>query len=286
MNARITLVIITCAFFFLEEALSQGLNYPLHIGDAWQYERTPGSGSSYSYISGDTIMQNGKPYKVYTHTWERLFTYQRIIGDTVYFFHADRNQEYVLFNFSAHNNALLSSIPGEDDTTDIYFFNSADSIEVFGQSQRKWKFLIDYYRHVYDDELLLEVVPNYGIVQYWNLFINFNLRGAIIDNQTYGTITGVGEPVYSLPSQFTLGQNYPNPFNPTTNILYRIERSGFVTLKIYDPVGREVKSLVTGIQQPGEYSVSWNATGIPSGVYYYILTNGTSSLTKTAILLK
>ncbi|OGU40205.1 MAG: hypothetical protein A2315_17245 [Ignavibacteria bacterium RIFOXYB2_FULL_35_12] len=66
-------------------------------------------------------------------------------------------------------------------------------------------------------------------------------------------------------------QNYPNPFNPTTNIVYQIKEKGFVSLQVFDIIGREVSQLVKETKEPGVYSVSFDASNLPSGVYIYSL---------------
>ncbi len=71
--------------------------------------------------------------------------------------------------------------------------------------------------------------------------------------------------------QYELSSNYPNPFNPTTNINYQVKDKGFVFLKVYDMLGREVASLVNETQDAGKYSVIFNAANLPSGVYIYSL---------------
>ncbi len=73
---------------------------------------------------------------------------------------------------------------------------------------------------------------------------------------------------------YLLSANYPNPFNPETQIRFTIAKSGFVTLKVYDMLGREITTLVNERKQPGEYSVSWHAQGIPTGVYFYRIIAG------------
>jgi len=70
---------------------------------------------------------------------------------------------------------------------------------------------------------------------------------------------------------FGLAQNYPNPFNPTTAISYQLLANGFVTLKVYDVLGREVASLAEGQKEAGSYTIQWNASGMPSGIYLYRL---------------
>lgn len=70
---------------------------------------------------------------------------------------------------------------------------------------------------------------------------------------------------------YELSQNYPNPFNPSTSINYQIKENGFVSLKIFDMLGREVANLVNETQDEGQYSVSFDASNLPSGVYIYSL---------------
>ena len=89
-----------------------------------------------------------------------------------------------------------------------------------------------------------------------------------------------------MPLAFELGQNYPNPFNPTTEIEYQIAGAGPVTLRVYDLLGREVKTLVNERQSPGTHSVTFDANKLPSGVYFYRLESGTNSQVKKLVLLK
>jgi hypothetical protein len=90
----------------------------------------------------------------------------------------------------------------------------------------------------------------------------------------------------SLPTLFELSQNFPNPFNPSTNINYRLPVAADVILKVYDVLGREVKTLVNGHQTAGIYSVKFNASNLASGVYFYTLQAGSYHDTKKLLLLK
>jgi hypothetical protein len=74
-----------------------------------------------------------------------------------------------------------------------------------------------------------------------------------------------------IPTQYELGQNYPNPFNPSTNVSFVISHLSFVELTVFDVLGRVVSTLVNEVKQPGEYTVTWDASGMPSGVYFYRL---------------
>jgi len=89
-----------------------------------------------------------------------------------------------------------------------------------------------------------------------------------------------------LPQSPVLYQNYPNPFNPVTIISYSIPQNEFVKLDVYDILGRRTSELVNGEKPKGEYSVEFNASGLPSGVYFYRLRAGGYMQTKKLIILK
>ena len=99
-------------------------------------------------------------------------------------------------------------------------------------------------------------------------------------------VLGVELNKSTLPAGFSLSQNYPNPFNPSTTINYSIPRGQFVTLKVYDLLGKEVATLVNEEQKAGSYKVNFNASRFTSGVYFYRLQAGNFLETKKFILLK
>jgi hypothetical protein len=99
-------------------------------------------------------------------------------------------------------------------------------------------------------------------------------------------ITAVEESQNNLPGSFVLKQNYPNPFNPTTTINYSIPKSSFVTIKVYDILGREVSTLVNEEKQVGNYKIKFNASKLTSGIYFYRMQAGSFVETKKLILLK
>lgn len=93
---------------------------------------------------------------------------------------------------------------------------------------------------------------------------------------TVNGVTGM-TTIDGKPLVFGLDQNYPNPFNPTTNIGFRTADFGFVTLKIFDPLGRAVATLVNGWQDPGEHHVRFDGLHLPSGEYFYRLDAASAS---------
>ena len=99
-----------------------------------------------------------------------------------------------------------------------------------------------------------------------------------------GALTNIGNT--ELPVSFELKQNYPNPFNPVTTIGYKIAKSGNVKLSVFDVTGREVAVLVNDVKPAGAYSISFNATNLSSGIYFYKLSANGFSDVKRMILVK
>lgn len=104
---------------------------------------------------------------------------------------------------------------------------------------------------------------------------------------TTGAIVGVNE-FTSVPNTMTLNQNYPNPFNPSTIIKYTITKADKVLLKVYDNMGREVKTLVNNFQQAGTYTAVFNSddAALSSGIYYCVMTTGGYSKSMKMIFVK
>ena len=99
-------------------------------------------------------------------------------------------------------------------------------------------------------------------------------------------ITSVDNSVQNKPERFSLGQNFPNPFNPSTTIKYSIPKNSLVRLKVYNILGEEVAILVNEEKPVGTYEVKFNATNLPSGVYFYRLQAGSFVETKKMIIIK
>jgi photosystem II stability/assembly factor-like uncharacterized protein len=87
------------------------------------------------------------------------------------------------------------------------------------------------------------------------------------------------------PGEFRLEQNYPNPFNPSTTISFQLPTQSHVALTVFDVLGREIATLVNETKESGSYEVTWDAAGVASGVYYYLLKSGGHVATKKLVLL-
>jgi poly(3-hydroxybutyrate) depolymerase len=135
-----------------------------------------------------------------------------------------------------------------------------------------------------------------------HLYTEYESGGHVIWDQAYNTPlllpwvfsqsgsqvqTGTERPSFaSLPARSTLSQNYPNPFNPKTVISYQLPINSYLTLKIYDMLGREVATLFDGVRQAGNYVVTFDGSGLASGVYFYRMRAEKFVETKKLVLLR
>jgi hypothetical protein len=99
-------------------------------------------------------------------------------------------------------------------------------------------------------------------------------------------VTSVGSKNKEIPQKFALYQNYPNPFNPTTTISYDLPERARVKLSVYNILGQEVATLVNGEQEPGRYNINFDASGLPSGIYFYTLQTPYFTKTNKMVLVK
>jgi len=108
--------------------------------------------------------------------------------------------------------------------------------------------------------------------------------GSEYSNEVSLNLTGVKKEV--LPREYSLSQNYPNPFNPTTTINYQLPISSYLTLKVYNLLGQDIATIFEGVQSAGNYSVTFDASGLTGGIYFYQLKAGSFVENKKFILLK
>lgn len=104
-------------------------------------------------------------------------------------------------------------------------------------------------------------------------------------NLTFTSTTGIDDGK-NIPSELSLSQNFPNPFNPTTKITFTLPTKDIVKLKVYDILGREIVVLAHGVFEIGKHEIEFNASGLPSGVYFYNITTSSNSITKKMLFLK
>lgn len=102
----------------------------------------------------------------------------------------------------------------------------------------------------------------------------------------YNNITTGIEPVANTPETYSLSQNYPNPFNPTTTIRVQLPKEGDVSIKVFDMLGREVAVIMTGFMKSGTYDITFDATTLASGTYFYRMQAGSFVDIKKMVVLK
>ena len=101
-----------------------------------------------------------------------------------------------------------------------------------------------------------------------------------------GLITGVTPVTSKIPNKYVLEQNYPNPFNPVTKISFDLPKTGLVSLKVFDVLGKEVATLVNEVKNPGSYIVDFDGASLSSGTYFYRLESNGFVSTKKMMLIK
>lgn len=154
----------------------------------------------------------------------------------------------------------------------------------------------EVYLHVYNQQTEIDVGPvgayTIGMLSYM-VWTEFTANGInLFGSKRYDHLGSVNDGE-ELKNSITLSQNYPNPFNPTTKIKFSLPnvvdekfRPQQTKLIVYDILGREIKTLINKPMQPGEYEVEFDATDLPSGVYFYRLTSGVFNQTRKMVLLR
>jgi hypothetical protein len=158
---------------------------------------------------------------------------------------------------------------------------NADTAQISTQSEAgTGNFSIGVSNKIYNYQLIpINLGPNYSsqsvLAHPGDTGIQVNL-----------TVTSVAEPASGVPRHFALEQNYPNPFNPTTGIRFQVPGVSQVKLAVYNILGQEVATLVNEVKQPGTHSVQFDASHVPSGFYFYRMTAGNFTSTKSMVVLK
>jgi hypothetical protein len=100
------------------------------------------------------------------------------------------------------------------------------------------------------------------------------------------TVTAINTQQSEVPQNYILNQNYPNPFNPVTTIQFQLPQRAWVTLKIFDPLGKEIVTLINEQLPAGSYQKIWQARDLSSGIYFYHLKSNDFQTVKKMILMK
>ena len=257
--------------------------YPLHLGNYWVYEGSSGPIPILRTVRviGDTTLQDGYEYKIaeevhYSPSTDVLYYFTRI--DSI-------GRIWIKETWAAEPTVryLLSINVG--DMYESYLF------DFYWRIKEKYVYFGFYYLDVflYPDLAYTGASFGYsfGIDEIWGDLYYERLKGALINGTLYGdtTVTSIQDDIESK-MDFVLYPNYPNPFNSSTSISYSIAEAGFVSLKVFDILGREVALLVYDMKEAGHHSVEFKASALTSGVYIYTLQVNDYNDSKKMILLR
>jgi hypothetical protein len=265
-------------------------------------------GNEWIYLSSQNI-----------DTPSQYYVYQEVIGDTTidqktYAIIKSVINSNISYDYQRSDSAIIyryvpsgfppQYYPAREDTLLNFNLNIKDSLYGYRIMDKSKVFYYDKDRvkiHMYleqpslyyDDVYYLEGI---GIIEEISgghalagNEITSELKASIIENKIFGdsVLLDVKEPKYYTPSKFNLCQNYPNPFNPSTKIIFSLEVSSTITLKIYNILGDEISTIINRQPfTPGSYNVTVNMNGYPTGVYFYRITSANFNSTKKMILIK
>ncbi len=263
--------------------------YPYRAGNVWQYRDAFNNEIAYTrYNDRDSVGNDSSIY-----IWGRILPgssrlFEKI--DASYSVYALLNQpNYPHYKLNADSGQSWQAAQFANGSQIVATLIGISSGRVFGfqTTVRRYRFTLVYPPPhppfwISDDYL----ASGFGLVQsFVEPGATFYLAGAIIDSVRWGIIVGVNEQT-KPPHMFALHQNYPNPFNPTTTINYDVAQKTLIRLKVFDLLGRELATLVDDVKEAGPYSVSFQANGLASGVYFYRLEMAQTTLTKKMIIQK
>ena len=277
--------------------------FPLAVGNIWVYNQywyeywgggpqtITFAGTKNMEVTKDTLIEN-KNYFIVENEYisfevfppKMLLRVDSLTG-FIYRYWEELNGEYIFHNLNAEvGDTIFYPLYPENP---FYILEYEQPINYLG---------IDTYERMYWENLPCgcyhTLIKGFGLAKtYFNEFGGSEsiLKGCVINGVLYGDTTfvvDVEEEQNPIATEYKLEQNYPNPFNPSTLISYQLPKTGNVTLKIYDVLGREVATLVDEYQNAGSFDVEFNAFHLPSGVYFYQLKAGEYVETKKMMFLK
>jgi photosystem II stability/assembly factor-like uncharacterized protein len=263
-------------------ALEGGILHSTDSGQNWRFISQTGISDDYFIpvditqlaVRREKLFASYNIFGIYSHniqdtTWDTLFTPS--------YYPTQYGQLSCSFIAMAQNDTAIFSVYGGKNVIFCGINYSTDE----GNS---WKITVTRFCDWYPD---LQLEPQFISISLSDkyLFVGTQNNG-VWRVPLSGIVTGVKDKTNGTPSKFNLEQNYPNPFNPTTIIKYEMPEAGFVSLKVYDILGREVQTLVNGNKIKGTYEVSFNGSNLASGVYLYKLKAGNFTSIKKMMLIK
>lgn len=245
--------------------------------------------STFNYVTADSILMQEASYVdgVYDTTYSGSIVYRD--GNLIITYDDERDTYYNIdFNNFIRNTSIFSVF-------DSYLFEVKDEnqqwipLDKTIYVKEHGKVVSGETSEYIDGKWVLESKQEF---QYEN-----DQLIAVIDSSFYDEYVDIYRQLYSYNENvsneeeidrvnFSLHQNYPNPFNPVTTIPYSLNSTQHVSLDVYNMLGQKVAQLVNGIQSAGNYSISFDATNLTSGIYLYRLQSGSQSSTRKLLLIK
>ncbi|MBZ0201410.1 MAG: T9SS type A sorting domain-containing protein [Ignavibacteria bacterium] len=279
--------------------------FPLKTGNVYVYQRSDNNAKYKATIVKDSVFNNHKYYYCsnFPFPGNGWFRVDSTTGSLMKFVSANPCQQYLSERLIDSLAARTIGFASNSCNVGI-LLNDTNNVTVFGLSRRSKSFGMPGYHETFIERYVYDI----GISTYTYCFYQpygcytYNLTGAVMNSLVYGDTSGASALVgivninNVIPKEYFLSQNFPNPFNPQTKIKFSIPllrgvtaeggRGVFVSLIIYDLLGREVATLVNEQLKPGTYEADWDASNFSSGVYFYKIVADEFTETKKMILMK
>ena len=181
-----------------------------------------------------------------------------------------------------YGNTYITGTSADTLTNNLYVERYV-TIKYSSSGEQKWLVKYDFAKKINKPSGILVTASN-------NIFVTGSSQDSSgnysIATIKYSQTIGINNLSSEVPLQYSLSQNYPNPFNPATVISFQLPAAGFVKLKVFDLLGREVANLVNENLSAGSYKFDFNASALPSGIYFYKLETENFSETRKMVLVK
>jgi hypothetical protein len=260
--------------------------FPSQVGNLWQYSGDVNPTTNWR-ITRDSIGFDGRKFIFARHEIGSEYLRFRIdTADNVF-----ENYQWWLLRYKLRADSGEAWIASSDFSLRYAWVYAIYGAMVFGRqttvkAYRFGPFHPDsggnewyYHEHRLASGFGLVLAQGEPAYLYW-------LRGCVINGDTFGFVVNVPEPPTELPAARMLFQNYPNPFNVTTTIKYHLAERGIVRLRVFDLIGREVRTLAEAVHERGDYTVHFDATDLATGVYIYRIETPRGIQTRRMILLR
>ncbi len=260
--------------------------FPLEVGNTWIYYVNSYFPDTMTYHVSDSLNIDHVKYFLYGMFLPSEYNFKDTIRKDAEgnIWKKVNRVDYLWFDFTKDSGAVYTF----PDHNSSYYYNVEVVDKNFtlqtnrGNYSHCIKFFFDIPQFV-DDEVFYSFAPEMGIIEMYG----GDGPQLLLDSASIiRTPNGIIDEQSSSSNLFELWQNYPNPFNPTTTISYSLHRACYVTLKIYDVTGREIKTLVNEEKSRGIYSLELNGNNLPSGIYFYQLRTNEFIQTRQMVLLK